>query len=53
MQASIATNERCDTTMMRRLFDEIADPARVAALMPALDHLERQRFGLRMEGDGS
>lgn len=41
IQASIAANERGDDTMMQRLFVEISDPARVAALEPAMAALER------------
>jgi cell filamentation protein len=44
VQASIAANECGDRTMMRRLFDEISDQARLAALMPAIEFLEQQGF---------
>jgi cell filamentation protein len=42
--ASIAANEHDDPTMMRRLFNEISDTARVAALRRAIDFLEQQHF---------
>jgi cell filamentation protein len=42
--ASIAANEHDDPTMMRRLFNEISDTARVAALRQAIDFLGQQRF---------
>jgi cell filamentation protein len=44
IQASIAANERGDNTIMRRMFDEISNPARVAALIPAIEFLEQQGF---------
>jgi len=44
IQASIAANEQGDNTMMRRMFNEISDPERVAALIPAIEFLERQGF---------
>ena len=40
IQASIAGNENGDPTMMRRLFTEIGDPVRVAALSKAIGALE-------------
>jgi cell filamentation protein len=40
IQASIAANERGDTTPMRRMFVEISDPDRVAALSQAIDALD-------------
>ncbi len=42
--ASIAGNDHSDPSMMRRMFVEIADPARVAALAKALDGLGRLNF---------
>jgi cell filamentation protein len=44
IQASIAGNEAGDTAMMRRLFGEIGDPVRVAALRTALAALDRLGF---------
>lgn len=44
IQASIAANEQGDPTMMRRLFNEISDPSRVAALRQAIEFFEKQRF---------
>jgi cell filamentation protein len=44
IEASIAANEQGDTAMMRRLFDEISTPSRVAALTPAINFLEGQGF---------
>lgn len=44
IQASIAANERDDNSMMRRMFAEISNPARVAALAKALDDLGRHNF---------
>jgi cell filamentation protein len=44
IQASIAANERDDNSMMRRMFDEISTPARVAALTPAIEFLDQQGF---------
>jgi cell filamentation protein len=41
-QASIAANDGDDPSMMRRMFDEISDPARVAALLPAIESFDRQ-----------
>jgi cell filamentation protein len=43
-QASIAGNEQGDCAMMRRMFDEISDPVRVAALDKAIDALIRLNF---------
>jgi hypothetical protein len=36
IQASIAGNEKNDSAMMQRLFNEIGDPVRVAALNKAI-----------------
>jgi cell filamentation protein len=44
IEASIAANEHGDPTMMRRLFNEISDPSRVAALRQAIEFFEKQRF---------
>lgn len=44
IQASIAGNEKGDPSMMRRLFTEISDPARVAALAKAIAGLEQHSF---------
>jgi cell filamentation protein len=44
IQASIAANENGDRTMMRRMFDEISDPARIAALEKAIGALNENRF---------
>ncbi len=44
IQASIAANEHRDPTLMRRLFDEISDPARTAALRKAIAFFEAQQF---------
>ncbi|MFN7921954.1 MAG: Fic family protein [Bryobacteraceae bacterium] len=44
IQASIAGNENNDPEMMRRLFREIADPIRVAALDKAITALKEHRF---------
>lgn len=44
IQASIAANERGDNTMMRRMFNEISDPVRVAALTPAIEYLQNRGF---------
>lgn len=44
IQASIAGNEKGDPSMMRRLFTEISDPVRVAALGKAIAALEEHRF---------
>jgi len=42
--ASIAANEHGDPTMMRRLFNEISDPSRAAALRQAIEFLEQHSF---------
>jgi hypothetical protein len=42
--ASIVANEQGDGTMMRHLFDEISDSARVAALDKAIGALNRNGF---------
>jgi cell filamentation protein len=42
--ASIGANEQADPAVMRRLFVEISDPARVAALRQAIDFFEREHF---------
>jgi cell filamentation protein len=44
IQASIAGNENGDPTMMRRLFTEISEPERVAALSKAIGDLEQHGF---------
>ena len=44
IQASIAGNENDDPSMMRRLFTEISDPERVAALSKAIGALEQNKF---------
>ena len=44
IQASISGNENGDPTMMRRLFMEISDPPRVAALSKAIGALEQHGF---------
>ena len=44
IQASIAGNENGDPTMMRRLFMEISDPMRVAALDKAIGSLTEHGF---------
>jgi cell filamentation protein len=44
IQASIAGNEKGDSTIMRRLFTEISDPERVAALSKAIGALEQHGF---------
>jgi cell filamentation protein len=44
IQASIAGNESGDPRMMRRLFVEISDPVRVAALSKAIESLEQHGF---------
>ncbi len=41
IQACIAGNEHDDRSMMRRMFVEISDPVRVAALGPAMHSLEK------------
>jgi len=44
IQASIAGNEKSDPCMMSRLFNEISNPARVAALKKAIAGLEKHGF---------
>lgn len=44
IQASIAGNENGDPSMMRRLFTEITDSVRVAALSKAIGALEQHGF---------
>ncbi len=44
IQASIAGNENGDNTVMCRMFVEISDPVRVAALDKAIDALSRHKF---------
>ena len=44
IRASIAGNEQGDSTMMRRMFSEISDPVRVAALDKAIAALNENRF---------
>jgi len=44
IQASIAANEHGDSTMMRRMFIEISNPVRVAALEKAIGALNENRF---------
>ncbi len=44
IQASISGNEGGDPSIMRRLFTEIGDPVRVAALSKAIGALEQHRF---------
>jgi cell filamentation protein len=44
IQASIAGNEKNDPAMMQRLFNEISDPVRVAALSKAIGSLEQHGF---------
>ncbi|MEA2909616.1 MAG: cell filamentation protein [Bradyrhizobium sp.] len=41
IQASIAAHERDDTSMTRRMFDEISDPGRVALLRASLAALDK------------
>jgi cell filamentation protein len=41
IHASIAAHERGDTSMMRRMFDEISDPTRVAVLRVSVASLEK------------
>ena len=43
-QASIAANERGDLSMMRRMFDEISDPARTALPRQSLASLDKLNF---------
>jgi len=44
IQASVAANDHGDSTMMRRMFNEIGDPVRVAALEKALGDLRGLNF---------
>jgi cell filamentation protein len=44
IEASIAANERGDKTVMRRLFYDASDPARIAALREAIESLEAHAF---------
>jgi cell filamentation protein len=44
VQASIAGNDHADPSMMRRMFAEMTNPVRVAALAKALDGLGRLYF---------
>jgi cell filamentation protein len=44
IQASVAANDHGDNSLMRRLFIEISNPARVAALLPAIEFFEAQGF---------
>jgi cell filamentation protein len=44
IQASIAGNEKNDPAMMQRLFNEISNPLRVAALSKAISSLEQHGF---------
>jgi cell filamentation protein len=44
IQASIAAHERRDTSMMRRMFDEISDPERVALLRESLAALDKSNI---------
>jgi cell filamentation protein len=44
IQASIAGNEKNDPAMMQRLFNEISNPVRVAALNKAIASLNRHNF---------
>jgi hypothetical protein len=43
IQASIDAHERGDTSMMRRMFDEISDPVRVALLRQSLAALDKSK----------
>jgi cell filamentation protein len=45
IQASIAGSENADPSVMRRLFMEISDPVRVAALSKAIGALAQHGFG--------
>jgi fido (protein-threonine AMPylation protein) len=47
IQASIAANERGDSTMMRRMFGEISDTVRVAAWEKAIGALNENRLRAR------
>jgi cell filamentation protein len=44
IQASIAANDHGDPSMMRRMFDEISDPRRVALLRESISALEGLNF---------
>jgi cell filamentation protein len=44
IQASIAANEQGNPAMMRRVFDEISNPQRVAAMREAIEALDRHGF---------
>lgn len=44
IQASVAAHERGDTSTMRRMFDEISDPARTALLRESIAGLEKLKF---------
>jgi cell filamentation protein len=44
VRASIAANEQRDPAMMRRMFDEISHPRRVAAVRAAIDALDHHGF---------
>ena len=44
IQASIAAHEHSDASMMRRMFDEISDPARSALLRESIAGLEKVKF---------
>lgn len=44
IRASIVGNEQNDSSMMRRMFNEISDPARVAALARAIEALDQHGF---------
>jgi cell filamentation protein len=44
VQASIAGNENADPSMMQRLFNEVSDPVRVAALDKAIASLNQHGF---------
>lgn len=44
IQASIAAHERNDTSMMRRMFDEISNPERVALLQNSIAALEKSKI---------
>lgn len=44
IQASVAAHEQGDPSMMRRMFDEISDPARAALLRESVAALEKVNF---------
>ena len=44
IQASIEAREKADTSMMRRMFDEISDPARVSLMTQSIEALERRNY---------